>query len=297
MPRPPLPAWYQDAFAAARVVADRTVFFVVGCQKSGTSWVSRLAGSHPAVACRGEGHYTDELAPHLETALERYNEASKVTTPMSFEDLLSVIRLVIDRRLAQLVTEGGRADDIRAVGDKTPEAALAIPHLATLYPAARFVHVIRDGRDGAVSGWAHLERTGATGRYPSFAAYVADFARHHWRRYIETARRDGASRPDHYLELRYEDLHRDPLPTARRLFAFLGVAADETVTSHCLEQASFRRLTGRLPGEEARDAHLRKGVVGDWPEAFDTEARVAFEREAGALLATLGYAGPEAIAA
>lgn len=289
------PDWYRAALQASGDVVQRDVIFVLGCQKSGTSWLVKLLDAHPHVCCRGEGHFADLLAPALLQAIRAVNEQSKRAWKCTDPQALAAIRLLCDQTFAAYLARCERPDDIRIVGDKTPESALAIPLLDALYPGARFLHIIRDGRDGAVSGWAHLHRSGEPVPFDSFASYAAYFARSHWQPYIVAARQAGADRPDRYLEVRYEDLHARPQEQAARLFEFLGTGGDEQTVRACVEAASFRRASGgRAPGEEDRAAHLRKGVVGDWREHFDEDAARAFEAAAGPLLAELGYASPAA---
>ena len=76
---------------------------------------------------------------------------------------------------------------IRAIGDKTPEHAGYLPLLSHLYPEAKVIHVIRDGRDAAVSGWAHLKRDAEEGQFAGFHEYAAYFAQKHWVWSVEAA--------------------------------------------------------------------------------------------------------------
>jgi hypothetical protein len=285
------PDWYQRSLDDADRIASRRVFFVVGCQKSGTTWVQNLLNGHPRVACGGEGHFADLLAPGFGAVIEAYFSSPKITTERKHRDLLSTTRLLIDRVLSTYVSRHADADRVEAVGDKTPESALALPVLDALYPDARFVHVIRDGRDGAVSGWRHLQRKDEAGRFPSFAAYAEYFAKEHWLGYIGAVRAAAAKWPHRVHEIRYEDLHATPHEETRRLLAFLEVDTGDDSVAACLEAGDFKRLSGgRERGEEDVQSHLRKGVVGDWREQFDAEAEARFEEGAGPLLEELGYA-------
>ncbi|MHC5002825.1 MAG: sulfotransferase family protein [Planctomycetota bacterium] len=297
-------SWYDRWRDGVREIDDLQVFFVVGCQKSGTTWVQRLLDGHPEVCCGGESHLLDLLAPSAESLWNEYNRRQQQrsregrATPLDETDLLGLLRVLGNVALAHAARR--RADDappLRAIGDKTPEHALGLPVLDRLYPEARFVHVIRDGRDAAVSGWAHLGRQGRSGSFDGLPAYVAYFARHHWRPYILAARAAAAGLGDRYFEVRYEELQRHPVETVRRMLGFLGVAADELALSRCLAAGSFVRLSGgRRPGEEDPGSFFRRGVIGDWVEHFDDACCAAFEEAAGDLLRELGY-GPEAAAA
>jgi hypothetical protein len=58
--------------------------------------------------------------------------------------------------------------------------------------------------------------------------------------------------------------------------------------------ATFEKLSkGRTRGEEDPSSFFRKGVAGDWRDAFTDRDRRVFEREAGDLLTKLGYRGED----
>ncbi|MFQ5460535.1 MAG: sulfotransferase [Anaerolineae bacterium] len=290
------PPWFETWRHATDLLGSRTVFFVLGCQKSGTTWVQRLLDACPGVRCGAESHLGSLLAGHLAAAVERYNDRQQQRDLaahrilLARQDLLGMLRSTGDAILGRLLADLDHPQAILALGDKTPEHALTIPLLDEIYPRARFIHVIRDGRDAAVSGWRHLQRQGKAGTFASFAAYAAYFAEHHWRRYITEARAGGTVHGDRFLEVRYERLHADPAGQVRRMLAHLGLPADEETTSRAVSEASFERLTGgRTPGQEDPASFFRKGAVGDWRAHFDAPALDAFTAAAGPLLDDLGY--------
>lgn len=292
-----VPEFLKHALASTERIITRDVFFIVGCQKSGTSWLQWLLDGHPQLSCSGEGHFTDRLAPMLEVAVNEYNKAPHLSSKIESDDLLAVLRLLIDRRLDATLSRAAEPGVVRAVGDKTPEAATALPVLDRLYPGAKFIHIIRDGRDGVVSGWAHLERLGQQGKFPDVAAYARYFAENHWAPYITMARRAEAGCPGRYREVRYEDLHTAPEAHVTSLLEFLNVDPREDAVRACLESGDFKRLSGgRARGEERRDSHFRKGVVGDWRESLPDSAVAAFEEAAGDLMQSLDYARTTAAA-
>jgi hypothetical protein len=97
---------------------------------------------------------------------------------------------------------------------------------------------------------------------------------------------------DRYAEVRYEDLLAHPEREMARLLSFLGAASDEESAGRCVDAASFERLSrGRARGEEDPSSFFRKGVAGDWRDAFTERDRRVFEEEAGDLLEKLGYGG------
>lgn len=294
-----LPVWYASRLQNALQIDERRVFFVVGCQKSGTTWVQRLLDAHPRIACGGEGNFCDLILTLFKQAAEQYRniqaQRREIDLEIAFndDDLAASVRLITDGLLAQYLRRTAEPASIIAVGDKTPEHAGFIPLLEHLYPNARFIHIIRDGRDAAVSGWAHKHREDEAVAFESFADYADYFAEKHWVWNIKAARQGANAVPGRYLEIRYEALHTHPEEEMKKVLDFLGVDADDESIRTCLEKASFHVLSGgREPGREDAESFYRKGVVGDWKNMFDDDAERRFNHVAGNLLETLGYDVP-----
>ena len=124
-----LPLWYRNVLQAGNRIAALRVFFVVGCQKSGTTWVQHLLDAHPQIACGGEAHLTDVLAPLLQDAFHLYNKMGKTSLTLRIDELYAAIRVLADRLLCSYL-DAKHGKQVVALGDKTPEAAMAIPALA-----------------------------------------------------------------------------------------------------------------------------------------------------------------------
>ncbi len=133
----------------------------------------------------------------------------------------------------------------------------------SIMPDARFVNVIRDGRDGAVSAFIRFRSKLA----PEMTQL--DYARAYaegWSKRIRDARRIAAGKP--YIEVRYEALHADPLGEAGRLFGFLGAEAGPEMVGAALSAASFEVLSGgrrrgsRMP---RRTTGAARSVAGPMP--------------------------------
>lgn len=89
--------------------------------------------------------------------------------------------------------------------------------------------------------------------------------------------------------VRYEDLLVDPCSHMKRALSALGVDVDETRLADVIEQLSFKNVTGRKQGEEARNSFARKGIAGDWKNNFSLEACEKFQSYAGKHLIRAGY--------
>ncbi|MEY2567271.1 MAG: hypothetical protein QOE35_1800 [Actinomycetota bacterium] len=163
-------------------------------------------------------------------------------------------------------------------GDKTPWAVMHIGLLAGLFPEARFVHVIRDGRDVALS---YLEA--------GFGPPTLEAGALEWRRYVEAGRRAGrALGPTRYLEARYEDLVASPQAVLERICAFLELPF---VPGMLLYYERADEVVGSMPHPQARRNVYLPPTTGlrDWRSALNPTQQALFTALAGKLLATLDY--------
>ena len=181
-------------------------------------------------------------------------------------------------------------------GDKTPGYALHLDAIRRLLPESRFVHLIRDGRDVAVS---------VRGLWFSRERGVGEIARD-WRERILAARTQGQGAED-YLEVRYEDLVTEPGRELERVCRFVDLPYEPTMLEAW--RGAPTRLAEHGPGYERsgaivveREARLRQQVsvtrpidpsfVGGWRERLTAGEKAEFEQEAGDLLEALGYGAP-----
>jgi hypothetical protein len=166
-------------------------------------------------------------------------------------------------------------------GDKTPLYMQHLPLLERLFATARYVHLIRDGRDAALSflsvpagimteGWGHPRD--ATGFACQWATEVRD-AR-------ALGERVG---PGRYLEVRYEALVVDPESELRRICSFAALDYDDAMLSYVGQTDSARKEHQRRLEEPPRVG------VRDWRKEMSPDEIAAFEGVAGDLLAELGY--------
>lgn len=269
--------------------------FIIGCGKSGTTWLRYMLNGHPQIVVEGEGSFAWRLLPHFFQALEAFNKHQQKGQPpvthFDSNDALVMSRLLIDTQFARYVEharQSGRDVSIlRWVGDKTPQHTIAIPLLNTLYPQSRFVHIMRDPRDVAVSGWFHEGRTSTR----TFEQFIHHYMNEVWPLQVGSARRDGPGLgSQRYVEIRYEDLLRGEEEILGRLLAFLGVDASSATIAACRAAGAFKRLSGgRDRGEEDQTNFYRKGVAGDWRHHLPLElVQPLCDRIAGLMRAT-GY--------
>src|SRR5215216_4936957 len=301
---------------ASSSTEDAPIFFLIGRSKSGTSWLMRLLNFYPEILCRGEGMFFDKDSPRF---LLRGLARSPWTRQAPDEGLKSMLGTFVSRAMMQRL-EGarGRVGTKRIVGDKSPfKSANTVKDIGTFCPGAKVVHIIRDGRDVAVSSahhrWNNATDVGGhrnltpdqvakreayrsdpsafltTGESIFAEGHVAEIARS-WKESVGGTVENAASLGENYYELRYEDLLAEPIAEVRRLLGFLGADSGEKVAKECVEAASFEQLSGgRAQGEEDSSSFYRKGIAGDWKNHFSEEDKRVFKEEAGKLLIRLGY--------
>jgi hypothetical protein len=303
--------------------ADEAVplFFLIGRSKSGTSWLMRLFNAHPEILCRGEGKFFGEdKANALHGALARSKELKRWLNhnPWTLRDQDPDLEDIVANTINYLMQEKLRKTKKRIVGDKSPFTTPGVVgEIAAICPDAKVVHIVRDGRDVAVSSVHHQwnnatdqggrrrltrekvakreayrddpDTFGASGESIFTREHVAQIARS-WSTSVRRAMADAALLGDSYYQVRYEDLLAEPVGEVRRLLEFLGADSDEEVARRCVEAASFEQLSGGRPqGEEDSSSFYRKGIAGDWKNHFTEEDRRVFNEEAGELLIRLGY--------
>ena len=327
----------RSRLSQARDGESMPVFFIVGRAKSGTSWLMRMLDYHPEILCKGEGRFfgrdfwrEDFKQMNLKTIqpsslyraildsdyLRAWMERSVWTRDKDVDECLAgLTRSAITHFLTERLSETGK----RIVGDKTPFLNTeTLSEISEIYPEAKVIHMIRDGRDVAVSfvhhKWNHAKDKGgiyelepeeiakreAYRKDPEklseageslFTQAVIRNAARSWNDFVSKTIQDGpALLGSNYAEVRYEDLLQRPEEELERILRFLGADDGEETVRRCVESASFEAWTeGRQKGQEDSTAFLRKGVAGDWSNVFTEGDKRVFKEVAGHLLIRLGY--------
>jgi len=158
-------------------------------------------------------------------------------------------------------------------GDKTPYYVLHIPKILDWFPDAQIIHIVRDGRDVALSLFE---------RRHDFFVYNTYTAAEAWKRYVEVGHRIGTTlRPDQYLEIRYEDLIAEPEQILQTICTFLGEDYDAD-----LFKTSTPRDLGKTP---LVHAPIKNDNREKWRTKMTPRQVRTFEAIAGKTLADHGY--------
>lgn len=197
----------------ATAVSDAP-FFIVGCGRSGTTLLRVILLGHSRLHISPETHFIRNIVDHVPlseplspqqtmAAVDRIvahprwavmdfptEEFRRAAMKLNSPRLAEVLNLIYQRH----ASEAGKTRP----GDKTPDYIRYVPQILAIYPEARFIHLIRDGHDVAISyaevGWGH--------------AYQG--SRFEWTQAVRAGEsyRDAVF-ADRVLEVRYEEMVRD----------------------------------------------------------------------------------------
>jgi hypothetical protein len=274
--------------------------FLVGCARSGTTLLQRVVDAHPRLAITPEMHWItdsfrdkkwlgrqgrvspEQVANLVEHKRFRQFEFSRE----QFQGLLASGEPVSYAQFLEgLFGLYSRIKGKGLVGNKTPAYVKRIPNLHSIWPEAKFVHLIRDGRDVCLSvlNWNHAYKT--AGRYSIWTEDPVTTAALWWERKVRLGRQGGQLLGQGlYYEMCYEDLVSHPDAACARLCEFLRLPYDA---------AMLRFHEGRTRNEPGLDAKkawrpITPGLR-NWRTQMPPEDVERFEAAAGELLDELGY--------
>ncbi len=247
--------------------------FLIGASRSGTALLRVMLGAHPELAMLSETGFAPQLAEMIRSepmTVERTIKVMAAAGPLeahgvSEEAMRERLGKLEELKAAAVLREFYEAAAASAGkprwGDETPSYLKRERRLQRALSEARFVHVIRDGRDtlAAKPGEIDVGSALATGQ--------------RWEKKVRSARQQ-EHLMEHYLEVRYEDLVAEPEATLRRVCGFVDLSFDEAM----LDPAPRAEVEAVL------------GAVGSWRERLAPEHVAAFEEPAAEMLDELDYA-------
>ena len=279
--------------------------FIVGVTRSGTTLLRLMLDAHPELAIPPETHFVMDVikAGKKNRGVQGFHDAMVDTRRWGDFDLDSAELLRRLKRLEPLDARGALRCfyDMYAErmgkdrwGDKTPGYQVKMRRIHRNLPEARFVHLIRDGRDVVLSQWSKAQTP----------TPIEDAAKR-WKQRVRLTRRLASKEPEIYMELRYEELVADPAPHLERICDFIELDFDPVMLRHH-ERAEDRlgEIAKALPahgGAHELDADTRMEAhrmaakplsderIGVWRREMDPGDLAAFERVAGDALTELGY--------
>jgi hypothetical protein len=314
--RNPIPAITPEEVAEIKQFFPREKFFIFGHARSGTTLLMRLARLHPEVHCNYQAHFftrkpllkslvdTPEAEEWLARKSNRWNHGRDLSP-------------LVLRAAADIIMERDAAREGKhIVGDKSPSSTIhgqAVRDLHALYPDARIVYIVRDGRDVIISerfrnfveeskfltaedkriiaGLRLDPDSFSDGRRSIFTEIFVRRTAGDWAHDLqETEDESRRLFGDNFYGLRYEDLLERPFDEMRKVWTFLGVEADPALEKMILAEMASN------PDEEWQSqrngdiaSFLPKGQAGNWPRLFSERDKSVFKDVAGEMLVRWNY--------
>lgn len=267
--------------------------FIVARGRSGTTLLRAMFDSHPQMAVPPESHFLVTMGRRR----RRYERRDGFAVERFVEDLANHYgfrRWDIDAGSVRTrLAESGAATYAQAMREvfglyaerqgksrfteKTPMNVIHIPFLSRVFPESRFIHLVRDGRDVALS---YLDA--------DFGVESVGEAAIYWRRFVRKGRRDGARLGPRYREVRYEDLLADPEAVLRSLCAFVEIPYDPDMLTYHRQADRILETTSHREHHERLHLPPTKGLR-DWRSQMDGANLTLFEALAGDVLDETGY--------
>lgn len=272
---------------------NRQPFFILGVQRSGTTMLRLMLNNHPRLAVPHESKFILTFQPVLPKygELTRRENVARLLDDIAEHPAVKAGALIVSKDLILQQPINSYADLVDVImrskaealgkarwGDKTPFYTPSIDILWHLFPQAKIVHLVRDGRDVLLS---HQKVSWLSNSLPKIAA--------DWRWMATICHKVGSVRgPEWFLEVKYEDLVRQPEATLRRICAFL----DEDFAPDMLEYHHTARQ--EVPSESLRWHQSsvespNPSKLFQWKTQLSRADRVIFEQVAGDTLALFGY--------
>jgi hypothetical protein len=272
--------------------------FIVGAARSGTTLLQRMLRSHPNISSpTGESQFVvpldrDRASFGDLTRLDNVRRVVEVmyrTNPEYLEtdfhglefdlDLIAKAlhqegRASIEGLIAALFELNARGENKTRWADKTPYYILHLERIKTMFPDAQIIHVIRDGRDVALS---------MLGRRFDLDIHNVFAAAERWKHYVDAGQAFGRhAGPDEYIQLRYEDVLSAPRETMGKLCDFLGEPYSEKIVE--FDKSSDPKSRTPLLAKP-----LQKNNWEKWREQMSGRQIRVFEGVAGETLNRNGY--------
>jgi hypothetical protein len=273
--------------------------FIVGCPRSGTTLLQRMMNAHARITVTPESHWIPRLIgkPWAETAdgiVTRKLVRRLIAHPKFARLRISreQVRKLAKRQPVSYASLVTRILDLYAeaqgkplVGDKTPDYVRSIGLLHRLWPSARFVHLIRDGRDVCLSMLEWPKVHPRPGDFVTWKEDPVSTAAWWWQHNVQVGRQAGKSLGSKlYYELRYESLVMCPREQCAALLDFLHLPFDESVFQFHAERPEAD------PGLEKKWAGLPiTSGLRNWQHEMPAQDVERFEAVAGELLDELHY--------
>lgn len=272
-----------DAWRSAPYSSIDSPIIIGGCRRSGTTLLRVILDSHPAICCGPESGLFLPRSPDLRRLAELFDFSLSDLKQLRHES--GSQGEFIDRLFSAYRTRAGRV----RWAEKTPQNISVMDFIFDRFPNARFIHMIRDGRDVVCSLRKHLKLVGKdvvpVEKEGSFSNAIT-----RWERAIHTGMQ--FRNDSRYVELKYEDLVLEPERCLRRIFEFIGEDYEPSVLEFHRRKSPSRGVS-KFPHNPRAVEPMSTDSIGRWRTELTPEQRAELWDRVGKLLVQLGYASDD----
>ena len=290
---------HSDLLARAAWTHEVDLIFLVGCPRSGTTWLQAMLAAHPAIYTGPETNFFEAFSQAefiFQHTQERGIGLKAYLTPEAFQEIIADL---FWRTISALLEPEGKPQYFL---EKTPQHCRYAPFILNTFPKARFIHLIRDGR-AVVSSLLRVGRSWGEQWAPK---NVVDATLRFWVDSVQAGRKiaELVTSPEQYIEIKYETLRSDTEAHLSKLLACLNLSADDSFIRSVASANSLnnRDASGAVFSSISQVSHLEQAASTIYPDGFFGPApinpdefqlslteRLWVENLAGNLLQELGY--------
>jgi len=268
--------------------------FVLGSPRSGTTLLYDMLLSAGGFAVYlAESNVFNVLAPNFGDLGNRENRQQLLDVWLGSKlfrasglNAQEVEKQVLDRcrnagDFLRIVMDGiARKQGAQRWAENSPEGILHLPTIKRLIPEALVIHIIRDGRDVAMS----LNRTRYLKPFPWQDRISLTGAGVYWEWILQQGRKYGQQLGPDYMEVHFEELVSSP----RELLSRIGAFIDQELDYDRILEIGYGSVS--KPNTSFRSESQEKfNPVGRWKKGFTPEQLFRFESIVGPTLTNLGY--------
>jgi len=315
--RNPIPAITPEEVAEIKQFFPREKFFIIGHARSGTTLLMRLTRLHPEVHCNYQAHFFTRK-PLLKSLVDSAEIEEWLTRKSNRWNHGRDLSPLVLRASADFIMERDAAREGKMiVGDKSPSSVIhgqVVQDMHSLYPDAKIVNIVRDGRDVLISERfrnfveeskfltsedkriiKELRKDQTPFTNGTRSIFTETFIRNIASRWVKDLSECDAEAQKlyekNYHTLRYVDLLENPFDEMTKLWKFLGVKK----INKSLKKAIQTEMSSNLDKEwqakrnEGIASFLSKGQAGNWQRLFTEKDKSTFKEVAGTMLVKWGY--------
>jgi hypothetical protein len=284
--------------AVGTAAQSKAPVFVLGCPRSGTTLLYHMLLSAGNFAVyRAESQVFNLLEPHFGSLSQAANRRKLLAawrdtelferTGLDWNDVSHEVMANCQNGgdfLRIVMEEIARRQGVQRWADCTPEHLLYLDRIKQTIPDALIIHIIRDGRDVALS----LEKQAWIRPFAWDRRKTLEMAALYWEWIVRKGRKDGQTLGRDYMEVRFEDLVLDPHKVLQSLSGFIGQELDYDK----IERAGIGSVSRP---NSSFSAEMKKGEfspVGRWKTSLSAAQQERLEALLGATLRELAYSLP-----